>query len=189
MDAAPEQDLLTLQLFKTSGDGITLVLAVGAAMSSAAFASYMWVVNPTEIIEDRIILQSLPDASQVARGLTGTRPIEPTVGNEVSEPEANQITTATTARADQDRPDVFDAAPDGQTQSLPGRLDGFLLLGIFGDTALIGSTDAGSDEVWPVRIGTNIPGAGRVISILPGEPNDAVFTTKGIISAPLEVQQ
>ena len=172
-----------MQLFRLSGDNVTFVLALSAAMSSAAFASYMWIVNPSEVSEGRLILKDLPSLSTAEQGRTGVRPIAPTIGENAREAVADPITTASTARAREDLPDDPTVTPDGQTQSLPGRLTRFELLGVYGDTALVGSAEPNSQEVWPVKIGTQIPGAGRVIKILPGEPEDTVFSTKGFIAA------
>ena len=177
---------------RITGDGITFALATGAAVSSAAFAGYMWIVNPAGVTEGRVILNELPASAQAESGFTGTRPIDPTTGESSDGPTpeiaADQITTASTARAQEDQPDSLVTKPDALTQSLPGRLKEFQLIGIYGDTALVGPSGSDSGKVWPVKVGTTLPGAGRVISIVTGRTRETVFTTKGVIVSPIEAR-
>ncbi len=170
---------------RISGDAITFALATCAAVSSATFAGYMWIVNPAAVSEGRVILDDLPNLAGAENGSTGTRPIDATVSQSADGPEpeivADQITTASTVRVRERQPDSSLSKPDELTQGLPGQLKEFQLIGVFGDTALVGSSNSVSGEVWPVKSGSILPGAGRVVSIVRGRTRDTVFTTRGVI--------
>lgn len=177
---------------RITGDGITFALASSAAATSAAFAGYMWIVDPAGVFEGRVILDRLPAVAQAADGFTGTRPIDPTISESSADPApeilADQITTASTVAAQDGPPDAPVAGPDNRTQSLLGQLKGFRLMGVFGDTALVSPSRPASDQMWLVKAGMTLPGGGRVISIVKGRTNDSVFTTEGVIIAPSQAK-
>ena len=163
------------------GDHITFGLAAGAALASASFAGYMWITGGSHVGEDT--LSSATSHTQINSPAiqTRTRPINPSVTAGTSLPEADPITTASTrtSRSIEDQQHT-DSATAGF--NAPKHLIDFQLLGIYGETAIVGSMLADSQTVWPVKLGTVIPGAGTVIAILPGEPADTVLTTRGYIT-------
>jgi len=157
------------------GDMITLCLGVSAALISSMFAGYMWSGSQSEKTDDRLILQyvSLQPGDETR---TDVRPIRPTVGSRQNILQSDPISTASGPVP----PD--NTAPDSQSAVSMRRLNRFVLHGIYADTALVSATGAPRQQLWPVKIGSVVPGAGRVIAFIENGESQSLLTTIGIIS-------
>lgn len=157
---------------RSTGDHITLGLALAAAAASSMFAGYMWTNDPAAGIDGRLIFKTV----SVARdddSRTDVRPVSPTVGARRTAVSADPITTAST----------FDAGDPRSAPSAPPRLERFVLLGIYADTALVSETRSGASKLWPVKVGSSIPGAGRIIAFIADSDSPSILTSAGLIAA------
>jgi len=157
---------------RSTGDNITLGLAVAAAAASSMFAGYMWTNDPTASTDGRLIFETVSIAKN-DENRTDVRPVSPTVGARRTVVSADPITTAST----------FDAGPPRSAPAAPPRLERFVLLGIYADTALVSETRSGASKLWPVKIGSSIPGAGRIIAFIADSDSPSILTSAGLIAA------
>ena len=162
----------------STGDSVTLSLGIAVAVISSMFAGYMWTSSQSDNTDGRLILGYL-QLQPNDQGRTNARPIRPTAGSQRPVPGSDSINTASTVH----RPSDTDTSSHSGTPVISlRRLNRFVLLGIYADTALVAGTAPGSRQLWPVKIGSIVPGAGRVIAFIETGESPSVLTTAGVIS-------
>lgn len=145
------------------------------------FAGYMWTSNQDEEEDARLIVENISLMAE-DQGRTDVRPISPTIGSRQSTPRADPITTASGPATSSRLNETGDVDPNAGAASAAPRLERFVLLGIYADTALVAQAGPGTQRMWPVKIGSLVPGGGRVIALMTNADNPSVLTTTGRIS-------
>ena len=162
---------------RSTGDRITSGLAVFSAIASATFAGYMWASSPAEKTGGRLISEKIT-LSKDDETRTSASPIRPTVGDPLVPASSDPITTASTTS-------VSELALDQSRKTTTNsaiQLEEFVLLGIFADIALIAGTGSNSHQVWHAKVGSSLPGAGRIVALVIDDRKSAVLTTRGFIT-------